>query len=593
MSIASVRGVRLAHVASFCLITGIAPPLLAQGFNNAWLTFTNDTAARLNATPTSVSSFDTEVDFAYGDLDKNGLADLVVARKLPNTTSGKRPNILFMNENGVLTDRTAAYASASDVPGDQGFLTPTNDRDVIVVDVDGDTWLDVVTSPVISFSDPKHISHVRIYRNLGNDSQGNWLGLRFENARFPQMFAPGGIATGTNACGVTAGDVNGDGAPDLYLIDYDNGEPFNQDLQDSLLLNDGNGFFTDASSLVSPSMTNSGFGTAGRIVDLNGDGKMDIAKSMAGPIVAAYNLGGAAQPLNLVQTAGSGSIYHMAAGDLNRDGRVDLIASDDGLDFMLYNTGNDALGRVNWSPPKAYGFLAGGDDSIGGNAHVVDLDLDGWNETIHADFDVDFSGCSRRLHIYHTPGGTVGGQIILREERESAGAGWVGAKGLQPGDLTGTYDTAHFDIEGDGDIDLVIGRCSGTYVWRNEQNPIHCQPTVAPTSLGDGTLSICGGQLESGQFATLAVAGGPANGIALLLLAAAPTQQPAFGGQILVRFSFAVPLPLDAAGALTVPVPGGGGPADGLTVYLQALLAAPAASLPSDLTNVLGVTFFN
>ena len=36
------------------------------------------------------------------------------------------------------------YAAASDVPGDSGFLTPTNDRDVVIVDVDQDGLIDVV-----------------------------------------------------------------------------------------------------------------------------------------------------------------------------------------------------------------------------------------------------------------------------------------------------------------------------------------------------------------------------------------------------------------------------------------------------------------
>jgi hypothetical protein len=33
--------------------------------------------------------------------------------------------------------------------------------------------------------------------------------------------------------------------------------------------------------------------------------------------------------------------------------------------------------------------------------------------------------------------------------------------------LTGTFDVAIFDIDGDGWNDLVIGRCTGTQVWRN------------------------------------------------------------------------------------------------------------------------------
>ena len=96
-------------------------------------------------------------------------------RKQPFTSTGRRRNVLLMNEDGVLVDRTNELASLSDVPGDEGFLTPTNDRDVVLSDVDGDGWLDIVTSVTLSDGEPKHISHPRVYMNLGEDG-GTWLG---------------------------------------------------------------------------------------------------------------------------------------------------------------------------------------------------------------------------------------------------------------------------------------------------------------------------------------------------------------------------------------------------------------------------------
>ena len=42
----------------------------------------------------------------WGDLDKDGDEDLVIVRKQPWTTSGRKRNVLLMNEKGVLTDRT-------------------------------------------------------------------------------------------------------------------------------------------------------------------------------------------------------------------------------------------------------------------------------------------------------------------------------------------------------------------------------------------------------------------------------------------------------------------------------------------------------
>jgi hypothetical protein len=84
----------------------------------AWATFQNSTATNLDPTVTGISSITDEVKFAWGDLDKNGWADLVVARKQPFTTPGKRTSVLLMNYNGVLTNKTALYAQAADVAGD-------------------------------------------------------------------------------------------------------------------------------------------------------------------------------------------------------------------------------------------------------------------------------------------------------------------------------------------------------------------------------------------------------------------------------------------------------------------------------------------
>ena len=182
------------------------PALWACG---QWAVFEED-PSRLDA-PAALGAADTaEKDYAWGDVDHDGDIDLVVVRKQPWTTTGRRPNVLFMNEgiaeghavDGVLVDRTGQYASASNIVGDLGFLTPTNDRDVVLVDVNGDTWLDIVTSTTLSgLTAPKSISHPRIYINQGLDAGGNWLGFVYDDVdRVPTM------ATEPRFCGVAAGD---------------------------------------------------------------------------------------------------------------------------------------------------------------------------------------------------------------------------------------------------------------------------------------------------------------------------------------------------------------------------------------------------
>ena len=445
------------------LSVGLGAVASAQ-FNNEWVSYRR-VDARMSVAPTAVSSTNDEVDFAWADLDRDGWTDLVAVRKEPVSTPGKRTNMLFMNESGILVNRTVQFASNSDVPGDLGFLTPTNDRDVEIVDVDGDGWLDVVTAPTYSDGDPKHIGHPRVYMNLGNSGLGAWAGLRHEDSRIPQMLTAGGASGQPSFCSVGSGDVDGDGDADLYFGDYDRGSQW--DYNDRLLINDGTGVFTDETfARLSPAMTDASFRMATEIVDLTMDGFGDLVADQQGLVQACYKT---LTPgfYTIREEPYSGAAYHVSTGDLNNDGRPDLLISDDASDRVRYNLSTDAFGRAVFGPAMNFTFLSGGDDGFGGTNLIADLDGDGWADALISDVDVDISGCSRRLHIYHNPGGSVGAQIQLVEERQQASGGWLGVKGMQTGDLSGSYDIAVFDIDNDGHNDIINGRCAGTFVWMN------------------------------------------------------------------------------------------------------------------------------
>ena len=239
-------------------------------------------------------------------------------------------------------------------------------------------------------------------------------------------------------------------------------------------------------------MLDTGFGTAVNILDMNGDGLLDIVRAQAGACSVAYNMPtnpGHFSPVTFQSSITVGSTYHSDAGDLNQDGKPDVILSDDGLDNINFNTGPDSLGRVIWSTNHNYSFVTGGDDGIGGSCHIVDLDGDGWPETIHADVDVDIGGCGRRCHIYHNLGGAIGSNVTLKEEAGSATGAWRGVVGMLANDLSGTYDIGTFDIDRDGDTDIVLGRCNGTFVWLNQKNTT---PTSATYAFGDTNANSTG-----------------------------------------------------------------------------------------------------
>ncbi len=461
----------------WCQPLSVVMVLLLTGLGLAgttdWVQFADETDFRLVADSAVGADDDQEKDYAWGDVDQDGDIDLIAVRKQPFSTQGGRRNVLFMNEgvtqghaiNGVLVDRTERYATEAD-DGGQGFLDETNDRDVALVDVNGDGWLDIVTAVTCDgcTRPPKTISHPRVYINKANDEMGGWLGFRYDEARIPQFVDPKtGEPVAPNFAAVAFGDVTGDDAVDLYFANY------NQNLEDRLLVNDGKGFFTDETERRLPSeFVQSQLGYACAIADMNADGFNDIVKNAHHTpigLAIAYNDSSNEGFFRVFDLVYDGAPVYVSVGDLNNDGKLDMVVPDDGLDRYFLNQGNGPDGLADFIaftfPNSSLGFAS--------NAVIADLNDDGFTDVLVADVDVDLPGCSRQLHIYRNDG-----SIPIVSFVENSG-------GIPDIMLQGTHDVAVFDLNGDFRLDLIIGRCAGTTVW--------IQQVIGDLD-GDGTVGI-------------------------------------------------------------------------------------------------------
>ncbi|HEX5009515.1 MAG TPA: VCBS repeat-containing protein [Planctomycetota bacterium] len=414
-----------------------------------------------------------------------------------------------------------------------------------------------------------------------------------------------GLAVAPRFAQFDAGDVTGDGAPDLYFVDHDGtetgiSEPVSWDLNDRLLVNDGSGYFFDASSgSLTVTQLKSAFGLNARIVDLDADGARDLVKLsyLSNPtgLFAIYNDPG---DLGSFQAGGLSSIGKFAeidgfnVGDLNGDALPDLAISDCASDGFQLGQGYDGLNHLTTGPKILFQYVTGADDGFAQNVVLSDLDLNGWNDVLITDVDADLTGCDRRLHIFHNTGSVPGEQgLVIKEESELAsggtGAGWKGVVGISAVQEKGTYAVAAADFDGDGDPDLLVARCTGTSYFRNQTLSDTCQTDLGFGGPGNVNLAVCGDALtHAGSLATLQLQGAAAGDSIVFALSLTQGALPFKGGTLVPAPLLGVvgPFLADASDGMSASVPGGGGLA--VDLFLQAVVKHGSSW---QLSNALGV----
>jgi len=234
--------------------------------------------------------------------------------------------------------------------GDDSWLFPLwVETDVIATDIDKDSRADVITLAQLSTSMSNREGRLVVYRQTS-----------------PGVFAPPDTyVVGTYPWKLVAGDVDGDGLPDLVVTDPEARTVW------LLLQNPGHkGTFFPPQQIVNGILAYEAI-----IADLNGDGLPDIAiaNSLKGSnrvILLYQNPARHGTFLQTVDFTLPGSPFNLTAGDLNGDGRVDLflwiyLASSgytpNGELAISLQQSNETLGPVKTLAPMTglnVGFLA-------------------------------------------------------------------------------------------------------------------------------------------------------------------------------------------------------------------------------------------
>lgn len=275
------------------------------------------------ADPTPTSTGLTIIDsIAVVDFDGDRLPDAVVH-------DGQQPALRFLRNTGK---GTFAPPVTIDLPAPP--------RGLIAADLDGDGRLDLVTA--LRTSKPA--------QPLFQVLLGNGDGTFYE----PVARAP----TGDGAA-LASADLDGDGLPDLAVA-------LRSASVISIVHNLGGGAFAEITRVALP-------GAADRVTfgDWNGDGAPDLAAAAGRQIAVFLNRGPFRYAPDPARALIDGSVASLAAIDLDRDGRDELLVADDaralsGDQFAVFE-----LGDAGQLAPGPRPVVAGPATS------VVALDLDG------------------------------------------------------------------------------------------------------------------------------------------------------------------------------------------------------------------------
>lgn len=347
---------------------------------------------------------------AWADFDGDGDLDLLLGG----------PQFGIMRNDGATFTWRGAPATAL------SGLT----RRVAVGDVDGDGLPDVV----VGLS-----TGAQLLRNQGNTTLGAAVLLTTQPNARPVLF-----------------DRDGDGDLDLVVATP----------QRVLLFDNTNGVMTDVSNLLPTGVVGNDVAAG----DFDGDGRVDVALARAGDVDVLWN-----QPGGFVLAASVGSngdpVLELAAGDLDRDGRSDLVVRRALAVDRLQATGSRVFVTHPWlgrstsgqTSAMAFGDLAGRgvldlvcawsdrrvDVLYASSPQPVQDPLPGpetlWvgSAAVPSIGDVDGDG---------RPDLVVAGAQLMHNE----GRGHFAVRRIE-GARSGYTASWLADLDGDGDLDLVLG----------------------------------------------------------------------------------------------------------------------------------------
>ncbi len=315
---------------------------------------------------------------AVQDLNGDGKLDIVLANTsstvgvLLNAGTGTFPATATTYASGATSGNASAVA-VGDVNADGKadiVVLNTNDSTVGLLLGSGTGTFQAATTYVVgSYAYPTGLA----LADVNNDGRADVLVANNTTSSVGVLLSrsTGGLGTATQLStgsrspqSLTAGDMNGDGKPDI-IFGSSAGEVV-------VLLNSGTGTFT---ATMAPAYPSGGSSVQRvRVGDVNADGKLDVvtANTFENSVSVLLGTGTGSLGTAASYSAGSNSgLTSVALGDLNKDGRLDLVSANYSI-----NSAGVLLGQGAGAFPATATLFSTGNNSAPNDVVVADVNND-------------------------------------------------------------------------------------------------------------------------------------------------------------------------------------------------------------------------
>ncbi|MBF9142888.1 FG-GAP-like repeat-containing protein [Hymenobacter properus] len=294
-------------------------------------------------------------------------------------------------------------------------------------------------------------------KELSTPVTNNFFGFAWFGALLALLFTPGGAAMAqtcsfaptvsyTSGVGilssphsVTRGDLNGDGLLDIVTANFYSGMV-------GVLLGMPGGSFAPVTTYP----TGGGTTYSVALGDLNGDGRLDIITTNYNTNSVGVLLGQAggtfAAPVQYISGPSTCFPYGIALGDVNNDGRLDVVVTN----YYLGTVGV-LLGQTGGTLGTVVQYATGTSSSEPIGVALGDLNGDGWLDIVTTNSTLNTSS-----------GPPTGRAAVLLAQGGGRFAAPV--QYLLSGVNTRSVGVALGDVNGDGHLDIIGGNSAGNTV---------------------------------------------------------------------------------------------------------------------------------